>query len=599
MKYTKLTALHILTLLVSSISLPAQTPQSEQALKASQYYYRGAVAQSSDELDEALQLFRYAYALDNTDATIAHALGKLYAQKGQQSKAEPLLRQAYEADRTNRSFMKAYAQSLYSEEDSEGALVAIPVLEDWLKHDPEDEEVLYALGTYYLRGQFIDRALEIFDQLRQRNLNDYSRYTGYSLARARILELTYRHDEAVDELNKLVATFPAEYTVCMRAAKFLIENNAPQEAKPFLDRLSHGQTISDTELRNLYMAYYRALGERSEWERLLKEELEEPSVDAKTKADNWMDFLQVEAEDGKFPAAYNWVFDRIVKLHPEATATQLLYARILSSQGQDDKAIPLLMQLRQREPENSEVWLLLLNALISPEHATELIQYSQEGIQHHPKEWRIYYLGSIGYYLGDRKKEGTKWLEQAVGQLEEAKVDAYGLSLLYAQLGSFYEEAGKRQRVYQVYDKALTYNEGNVEVLNNYAYFLAEEGKDLERAERMALRGLKEDKDNENLLDTYAWILYLRGNYTLANFYMRKAIEAVGDDIQGVYYDHYGHILKAEGRKTEAIAQWQQAIAHYQKEISAETDRKKKRQMSASLRRLEQALRELQESANK
>ena len=45
-------------------------------------------------------------------------------------------------------------------------------------------------------------------------------------------------------------------------------------------------------------------------------------------------------------------------------------------------------------------------------------------------------------------------------------------------------------------------------VLNNYAYFLALEERDLERALRMAERAVEHSANNPTFLDTQAWILH-------------------------------------------------------------------------------------------
>ena len=65
--------------------------------------------------------------------------------------------------------------------------------------------------------------------------------------------------------------------------------------------------------------------------------------------------------------------------------------------------------------------------------------------------------------------------------------------------------------------------------------------------------------DNATFLDTYAWVLFKRKNYSLAKFYMRSALEN-DKDISGVMYEHYGDILYMDGDKEEAVKMWQKAV---------------------------------------
>ena len=64
--------------------------------------------------------------------------------------------------------------------------------------------------------------------------------------------------------------------------------------------------------------------------------------------------------------------------------------------------------------------------------------------------------------------------------------------------------------------------------LNNYAYYLSLVGRDLDKAERMSGKVIERFPNNSTYLDTYAWILFKKGNYTLAKFYMETAIKNGG-----------------------------------------------------------------------
>ena len=60
--------------------------------------------------------------------------------------------------------------------------------------------------------------------------------------------------------------------------------------------------------------------------------------------------------------------------------------------------------------------------------------------------------------------------------------------------------------------------------LNNYAYYLSEQGIELEKALAMSRKTIDAEPDNANSLDTYAWILHLLGRDKEALPYMEKAV---------------------------------------------------------------------------
>ena len=61
--------------------------------------------------------------------------------------------------------------------------------------------------------------------------------------------------------------------------------------------------------------------------------------------------------------------------------------------------------------------------------------------------------------------------------------------------------------------------------LNNYAYFLSLDAKDLKKAEKMSYRSITAEPNNSTYLDTYAWILYQQGRYEEARIYIEQALK--------------------------------------------------------------------------
>jgi tetratricopeptide (TPR) repeat protein len=112
---------------------------------------------------------------------------------------------------------------------------------------------------------------------------------------------------------------------------------------------------------------------------------------------------------------------------------------------------------------------------------------------------------------------------------------------------------------FKAFDEALTFNESDLTVLNNYAYYLAEQNMRLKEAEKMAEEVIEKDKSNNTFLDTYAWVLYKRGKVKEASKIMKEIINSInGGDAE--YYEHYGYILKKMRKCNEAVKNWESAI---------------------------------------
>ena len=96
--------------------------------------------------------------------------------------------------------------------------------------------------------------------------------------------------------------------------------------------------------------------------------------------------------------------------------------------------------------------------------------------------------------------------------------------------------------------------------MNNYAYYLSLAGENLRRAEQLSAKTVEAEPKNSTFLDTYAWILYRQGSYSLAKFYIERAIDNLDpEEDNSVLYDHYGDILQASGEKEKAVEMWRKA----------------------------------------
>jgi len=145
--------------------------------------------------------------------------------------------------------------------------------------------------------------------------------------------------------------------------------------------------------------------------------------------------------------------------------------------------------------------------------------------------------------------------------VEQAELKSY----FYAQIADIYFKFEKKDSAFVNYEASLAANPKNIMVMNNYAYYLSLDKKDLKKAERMSSKTVELEPKNSTYLDTYAWILYQQGNYSLAKFYIERAIENLSKDEEGgVVLEHYGDILwmnsKDNGKDdAKALELWQKS----------------------------------------
>jgi tetratricopeptide (TPR) repeat protein len=154
--------------------------------------------------------------------------------------------------------------------------------------------------------------------------------------------------------------------------------------------------------------------------------------------------------------------------------------------------------------------------------------------------------------------EGLETLRQATRQVGEGS-NADIVSDIYTTMGDLLQERGEVDEACSCYESALKYTPTDILVLNNYAYLLAQEERELEKAELMSRRTIEAEPNNATYLDTYAWILYKLKRYEEASSYIVQAIEE-DPEPSDVLYEHAGDIYLRLGNKVKALDYWYKAL---------------------------------------
>lgn len=163
----------------------------------------------------------------------------------------------------------------------------------------------------------------------------------------------------------------------------------------------------------------------------------------------------------------------------------------------------------------------------------------------------------VSYHFGKGNYESSLFfIEKALEQIGD---DKNQLKQALTLRGDCYYNMGRRRDAFKDYQRLLKMFPDDVYILNNYSYYLAVDGRNLSKAEKLSGKTIGAQPENSTFLDTYGWILYRQKKYAQAKTYLQKAIVYGGDSAE--IYEHYAATLDALGEKTLAEVYRQKALA--------------------------------------
>lgn len=234
----------------------------------------------------------------------------------------------------------------------------------------------------------------------------------------------------------------------------------------------------------------------------------------------------------------------------------LLRPGMMQKTGRLSDAAGVLEKIIEGSPDNYFAWERLLLIYYEMRDFKNILEKGEKVATRFNRS----FLAKLLYATG--ASENEKY-DIALEELRKAEILAGENRELQLQVLTMRADVYYRKRDYEksfeTFNEALKLDPEDLTVLNNYAYYLAEQGTRLKEAEGMARKVIERQGTNSTFLDTYAWVLYKRRKTRQAAKIMEKIISS-GEEDNAEWYEHYGFILKKMGRCNEAVIKWQRAM---------------------------------------
>lgn len=521
--------------------------QAEQR-KFDYFFYEGLNLKAAGKYDAAYDAFIHSLSIDSTAAPVLYELSSFYLQLNRPEKSVEMLKRAIANSRNNFTYRIALASitrnlGMYGEAAEE--------YESLVKDYPEKTELNYYLAESLAQQGEIQKAIEAYDALESAmGMNEL-----ISMEKFKLLNQLGEKEKAYNEIEKLSDKYPMEARYQIILGDFYLGDSRYDQA------LAAYQEAHRIDPSNPYYIvsmsrYYEATGDKEAAETQIRNALVNQELDVETKINiltRYIISLQ-QAKNGTENA--NALFETLIEQHPEDIDLKLMYGSLLSAQEKEEEARFQFQLVTEMEPENISAWQQLLGVAWKAQDVQEVIRICTTCIQRFPEVAEFYFYLGIAYYQEQRYQEALDTYRAGAEIIPNENAPLK--SDFYGQIGDIYYQMQQMENAYAAYDEALKYNDKNIAVLNNYSYFLSLDKKDLKKAERMSAQTIQLEPNNSTYLDTYAWIFFVQGEYSLAKIYIVKAIN--NDTTNSAeLFDHYGDILFMTGEKDKAIEQWKKA----------------------------------------
>lgn len=135
--------------------------------------------------------------------------------------------------------------------------------------------------------------------------------------------------------------------------------------------------------------------------------------------------------------------------------------------------------------------------------------------------------------------------KQAIQEIERyLKEEPENYQFYVFRLQLYEQTKQPADKLIEAYESVLRFDSRNMMWLNNLAWNICISGGDLNKAEELSRTTIMAEPSNSIFLDTYAWILYKKGDYEGAWFYIQRAKEHTTEETDKEIEKHWKAIKR-------------------------------------------------------
>ena len=533
-----------------AVALAQSSLTPEQQRKYDYFFLEAMRLKEKKDYASAFGLLQHCLDIHPNAASALYEVSQYYMFLRQVPQGQEALEKAVASAPDNYWYSQGLA-SLYQQQNELDK--AITLLEQMAVRFPGKQDPLFNLLDLYGRQEKYDEVISTLNRLEKH----MGKNEQLSMEKFRIYLQMKDDKKAFQEIESLVQEYPMDMRYQVILGDVYLQNGKKQEAYDVYQKVLAAEPDNPMAIFSM-ASYYKQTGQEGLYQQQLDTLLLNKKVTPDTKVNVMRQMIVENEQADKDSTQIIALFDRIMKQEQDDPQIPMLYAQYLLSKNMEAESVPVLEQVVDLDPTNKAARMMLVGTAVRKEDYKQIIKVCEPGIEATPDALEFYYYLAIAYNQAEQPDSVVSICKRA---LEHTTADSKKevVSDFYSILGDMYHTQKQMKEAYAAYDSALVYNPSNIGALNNYAYYLSVERRDLDKAEEMSYKTVKAEPNNATYLDTYAWILFEKGNYAEARIYIDNAMKS-DDEKSDVIVEHCGDIYYMTGDVDGALSYWKKAL---------------------------------------
>ena len=410
---------------------------------------------------------------------------------------------------------------------------------------PDHPRTILERAQLDLRAGKVQKAVESLRQLVQR----FESRDAYRLL-AHAEELSGNRTAAISAITSAIQTSPSfSYTEQRIRARLLAENGRCRGAVRNLVAIRERTPLSDEDKVLLALCRYKT-GKQTIGRHLLEEVLDQPRPPPEAA----LEYARHEGPSQGVTGRAYLELERLLQRQPRNWQAVIEIARLDQRAGRRDQALAHLDEKIGATPSLAPARVRFLRAQLrlaagEPVPALSDLEAAVAAEPRLPGALEL--LASLYAGLGQS--------DAAIATLEQAShLDELGPGP-HVLLGELHRAAGREELALQSFEDALAAGSQRAVLKNDVAFLLAKQGRDLERALRLATEATAELANDPNAVDTLGYVYLQSGDADKALVHFEDAVERAETPQPGFYY-HLGLALRSLDRSSEATRAFETAL---------------------------------------